>query len=486
MYTVEDVLKPEFRCSWQEAVAIVQEVASKTGGLPSVPPADALTLDEDGTVALGFASEIAENHVTSLARLLGRLLDGSGAPTQLEVMAQEDAGLHPRHASIAEFTAALEFFERPDRRSQLRTLAERIRAAQPSATEELERFRARLASEEAEVPLEDQPVPDVPPAPAETETELERLRKRISANASPLVEGRKLRGLSRALREANQPRIAFASAVFVLGAFGTFAGVYAFRSHTGAAATAAAPVAAAGSSPNAKGAAAGPVEAAPATDIMPPASEKRPITRALAVRDVPTPTNTHLQQTSLPVRATAPTVASRTASVTENLETPASEPVPRALESAVGRLGFPGVLDATDRPDHAAALAAPAFDAVSERAILRRAEMQQALLTGSDGSPFDVVSSRVYSMAESEVKPARLVRSQLPKEPAAGADTGYFEIVVDRAGDVELVKLISPARRYEDRMLVAAAKAWKFTPALLRGEPVRYRLRIPIILLDAP
>jgi hypothetical protein len=88
-------------------------------------------------------------------------------------------------------------------------------------------------------------------------------------------------------------------------------------------------------------------------------------------------------------------------------------------------------------------------------------------------------------MAEPEVRPATLVRSQLPKEPLAGADTGYFDIVVDQAGDVELVKLSSPAHRYEDRMLVAAAKAWKFKPALLHGEPVRYRLRIPIILQDA-
>jgi hypothetical protein len=82
------------------------------------------------------------------------------------------------------------------------------------------------------------------------------------------------------------------------------------------------------------------------------------------------------------------------------------------------------------------------------------------------------------------VVPARLTRSQLPKEPAGGADTGYFDIVVDEAGDVEFVKLISPRRRYEERMLVAAAKAWKFEPALLNGQPVKYRLRMPIIVAD--
>ena len=77
--------------------------------------------------------------------------------------------------------------------------------------------------------------------------------------------------------------------------------------------------------------------------------------------------------------------------------------------------------------------------------------------------------------------PAQLVRSQLPKQPFADADTSYFDLVVDEAGDVQFVRLISPRNRYQDRMLVAAAKAWKFKPAVLDGKPVKYRLRVPVI-----
>jgi TonB family protein len=73
---------------------------------------------------------------------------------------------------------------------------------------------------------------------------------------------------------------------------------------------------------------------------------------------------------------------------------------------------------------------------------------------------------------------------QLPQQPAPGADTGVFDILVDEFGDVETVRLTSPAHRYYDRMLVAAAKAWKFKPATLNGQPVKYRVRIPIILAD--
>jgi hypothetical protein len=94
------------------------------------------------------------------------------------------------------------------------------------------------------------------------------------------------------------------------------------------------------------------------------------------------------------------------------------------------------------------------------------------------------VHGHVYSAAEPNVTPARLTRSQLPQEPAATADTGYFDLIVDERGDVEFVKLLSPTHRYQDRILVAAAKAWKFQPALLNGIPVKYRLRIPIILPD--
>jgi hypothetical protein len=88
----------------------------------------------------------------------------------------------------------------------------------------------------------------------------------------------------------------------------------------------------------------------------------------------------------------------------------------------------------------------------------------------------------VYSALESHVTPAELLRSQLPKQPAAGADTGYFDLVVNETGDVQVVRLISPRNRYQDRMLVAAAKAWKFKPALLDGRPVKYRLRMPVIV----
>jgi TonB family protein len=55
-----------------------------------------------------------------------------------------------------------------------------------------------------------------------------------------------------------------------------------------------------------------------------------------------------------------------------------------------------------------------------------------------------------------------------------------FDLVIDQSGRVEQVHLVSPGNRFNDRMLIAAAKAWQFLPAIKDGQPVRYKLQIRI------
>jgi hypothetical protein len=119
----------------------------------------------------------------------------------------------------------------------------------------------------------------------------------------------------------------------------------------------------------------------------------------------------------------------------------------------------------------------PGIPMVDPAAVLARG--------GSEGT-IQPVGLITYSPADRDVQPPRLSRPQLPREPAPGATTGYFDVIVSELGAVEQVKLVSPARRYEERMLTAAAKAWTFTPARRHGEPVRYRMRIAIILPSQP
>jgi hypothetical protein len=119
----------------------------------------------------------------------------------------------------------------------------------------------------------------------------------------------------------------------------------------------------------------------------------------------------------------------------------------------------------------------PGIPMVDPSAVLAHAGSQGAI------EPGGLIT---YSPADRDVQPPSLSRPQLPREPAPGATTGYFDVIVSEQGDVEQVKLVSPARRFEERMLTAAAKAWTFAPARRHGEPVRYRMRIAIILPSQP
>jgi hypothetical protein len=101
-------------------------------------------------------------------------------------------------------------------------------------------------------------------------------------------------------------------------------------------------------------------------------------------------------------------------------------------------------------------------------------------------SASDVTAFAMFTAADPDVDPPRITRQQLPRKPDPGDDTGYFDVVINEMGDVERVQLVSPMRRFQERMLMAAAKAWKFRPALRDGQPVRYRMRIAIILSDKP
>ena len=77
------------------------------------------------------------------------------------------------------------------------------------------------------------------------------------------------------------------------------------------------------------------------------------------------------------------------------------------------------------------------------------------------------------------------VRPKLPTQAPASVDPediGILEIIVSATGAVEQVRLISTANRFEESMLVAAAKAWPFEPATKDGRRVRYRTRIRVTL----
>jgi hypothetical protein len=86
---------------------------------------------------------------------------------------------------------------------------------------------------------------------------------------------------------------------------------------------------------------------------------------------------------------------------------------------------------------------------------------------------------RIYTEADAAVVPPEALSRQFPVMPPTGISKGQIgtlEILISRSGQVEAIKLHTPLNRYHERMIVSAAKAWRYRPALKDGKPVRYRL----------
>jgi TonB family protein len=93
----------------------------------------------------------------------------------------------------------------------------------------------------------------------------------------------------------------------------------------------------------------------------------------------------------------------------------------------------------------------------------------------------EVVDASIYSANSDGVEPPIGVRPLLARQlPQAiqPEDLTRVEVVVSIDGSVESVRLIDPPRSVIDSMILSAAKAWQFEPAVKDGKPVRYRKTI--------
>jgi len=87
------------------------------------------------------------------------------------------------------------------------------------------------------------------------------------------------------------------------------------------------------------------------------------------------------------------------------------------------------------------------------------------------------VDGRIYSQADEDVIPARLVKSPTsgPVFRNMASTVNTMELIISKQGRVEEVKLTTPAKKMTDMLLLSGAKTWKFVPATKNGQPVRYR-----------
>jgi hypothetical protein len=99
--------------------------------------------------------------------------------------------------------------------------------------------------------------------------------------------------------------------------------------------------------------------------------------------------------------------------------------------------------------------------------------------------PSSSARQAIYLADDPSVTPPQILRPHLPTEPAdwmTPGNIGTFDLLVRPDGGVEQVRLTSPSNRFQERMLLSAAKAWRFRPATRAGVPVWCHVRIRVTI----
>ena len=103
-------------------------------------------------------------------------------------------------------------------------------------------------------------------------------------------------------------------------------------------------------------------------------------------------------------------------------------------------------------------------------------------------APPPAVETSIFDATHSDVVPpeevSRFMPPWTPRTPMSAATTfrGTIQIVIDEQGEVTSVTLAKPLTPEYDNRLLAAARNWKFRPAMREGTPVKYTAQIDIVL----
>jgi hypothetical protein len=470
MISLADLRARKVTPIWQESVAVVQEliqtVKATTGSAELLPDLGHVALIPNGDVVAIPGSPEPANPVRHAAVMLQLLLEGVAAPPELEQFVTRNVAESPQYDTVAEFSRNLAFFERPGRRSDVERLVSRVLTAEQTtrADEELQRLKERT-SEATQVMAapeflqEQQKVKTVPIALVAAIGVVIIgaglwLWSQVRANQAPASAAASATARQAPSVEPAPP----AESASAPAAAGTA---------TGQAASAGATAPAANGSPGAPGGTAASTSGAAPTP--PPSSA----TSAQGERSL-------LDRATDAVRSavnslTGPSSPAPAVSTTPNASKEAkmaAAPKPQPRRQATSKAVVPA---ATPVPE-AAASPAPAVVAPTPERVPVPISIEPA-----PAGPLAEEEIEVFTAADSTVTPAVIVRPVLPKEPPPGVPPekiGTIDIIVDEQGDVLRVKLISPGNRYHERMLVSAAKMWKFRPAYKDGRPVRYKARV--------
>jgi TonB family protein len=131
--TLRDLVARGTPLEWFEGVAIVQELAATVAqaagtGEPRVPDLGGAEVAPDGQVRVIDAGDADQAPVFRLAHVLNALLAGDAPPVPLRLIVLTALAPESTYKTLLELTQALEYFERPDRRSVVAAVYDRAQA----------------------------------------------------------------------------------------------------------------------------------------------------------------------------------------------------------------------------------------------------------------------------------------------------------------------------------------------------------------------
>lgn len=408
--------------SWHEGVAIVRELADKLQGAGTpdqVPDLAHVAIDPSGAVEILKGSPPAKHPVQRLAATLEALIAGTSPPPELLALTSDNTGDTPKHASIGEFADVLAMFERPGRQGDIARVATR-------------------AAESDAAPVVEEATPAE--SPSDIDSEISQLRDRAR-------QARK----ERSARDGTvQRRRQWTVPIFIGGGLllvvylGLATAVWLQKGQHGPEALAS-------------------VKDWMSTSQSFWADLARTVARTPGLREVP------VLRDALPDEKPSEAASAGSAAPPETPEAGSRARGGRPASAASGPQRAAGG-DAPPGSD-----APPPTDADAHVAP-DVAEAEPEARVGADHV--------VYTSADPSVVPPTMVRKYLPSSPKARtvSATGMFDIVVSQTGEVESVRLISIDHPFHEKMLVEAAKAWRFVPAQKDGQPVKYRVAVRITM----
>jgi TonB family protein len=92
--------------------------------------------------------------------------------------------------------------------------------------------------------------------------------------------------------------------------------------------------------------------------------------------------------------------------------------------------------------------------------------------------------NRIYTSDDRNVTPPVALRQELPRVPPAvgrqARERGVLELVIDEIGRVISLTMRESVHPTYDTLVLNAAKDWRYQPATLHGQPVRFRKMIQV------